>query len=213
MRLRTLPYHVYSAILPAKGRHIVGQYDDTSVVVYQAFRAEIGQYAASNGHFGGDFSFARMSWIKPNFLWMMYRSGWGVKAQQETTLAIRLKRDAFDNILAHAVEPVYVPGVYGNQSVWKQALEQSSIRLQWDPDHDPYGGKLERRAVQIGLRGEVLAQYATEWIISIEDISEFVHEQSKAVQSGDLAKLLVPCETVYPIIDERVARRLQLSTV
>ncbi|WP_141653813.1 DUF4291 family protein, partial [Erwinia billingiae] len=25
------------------------------------------------------FSMTRMTWIKPSFLWMMYRSGWGMK--------------------------------------------------------------------------------------------------------------------------------------
>lgn len=33
------------------------------------------RYAAAHQRFGGEFSFARMSWIKTKFLWMMYRSG------------------------------------------------------------------------------------------------------------------------------------------
>jgi hypothetical protein len=38
------------------------------VVVYQAYRPEIGHFAAQHGYFGGSFSLDRMSWIKPNFL-------------------------------------------------------------------------------------------------------------------------------------------------
>jgi Domain of unknown function (DUF4291) len=53
-----------------------------------------------------------MTWIKPNFLWMMYRSGWGRKEGQEVTLAIRIKRSAFDEILSQAVHSKYTPELY-----------------------------------------------------------------------------------------------------
>jgi hypothetical protein len=80
-----------------------------------------------------------MSWIKPNFLWMMYRSGWGTKPDQEVTLAVRLKREAFDFILAQAVRSTFVPEVYSIHQAWKERLALSQVRLQWDPDHDPSG--------------------------------------------------------------------------
>jgi hypothetical protein len=41
-----------------------------------------------------------MSWIKPGFLWMMYRSGWGTKSGQQVVLAVRLPREFFDHLLA-----------------------------------------------------------------------------------------------------------------
>ena len=47
----------------------------------------VGKIPVKNGYFGGAFSLDRMSWIKPNFLWMMFRSGWGTKEGQEVTLA------------------------------------------------------------------------------------------------------------------------------
>ncbi len=112
MKLLTTSYLTQTAQLPQTGRHIVAQYDATSVVVYQAYRPEIAHFAVEHGYFGGEFSFSRMSWIKPNFLWMMYRSGWGTKAGQEVTLAIRIKRSAFDTILASAVHSSFVPEVY-----------------------------------------------------------------------------------------------------
>ena len=64
---------------PTEGRHILAHYDADTIVVYQAYRPSIGEYAIRHCTFGGGFSYARMSWIKPNFLWMMYRSGWGTK--------------------------------------------------------------------------------------------------------------------------------------
>src|SRR5690348_14913921 len=104
---------------PAEGRHILAQYDETSVVVYQAYRPAIGRYAAEHGRFGGEFSLSRMSWIKPNFLWMMYRSGWGTKDGQEVTLAIWLRRAAFDVILRQVVPSSYAPEVYASHDAWQ----------------------------------------------------------------------------------------------
>ncbi len=70
------------------------------------------------------------------------------------------------------------------------------MRLQWDPDHDPYGTKLDRKAIQLGMRGEILRQFATEWIVSITDISSFVREQGALIQEKRLNELLVIQEVV-----------------
>src|SRR6266849_463738 len=103
MVLATEPYNEQVEVWPKTGRHILAQYDDHSVIVYQAYRPSIGRFAAEHGKFGGDFSYSRMSWVKPNFLWMMYRCGWGQKADQQTILAVRLVRAAFDEILRQSV--------------------------------------------------------------------------------------------------------------
>src|SRR5260370_23902555 len=128
---------------------------------------------------------------------MQYRSGWERKEGQEVTLAVRIKRSAFDEILSLAVPPSYQADRYAREAAWKQAVEQSQVRQQWDPDHDPSGAPLERRAIQLGLRGETLARYAREWIVEIEDISDFVAEQRQYAH-GDYAGLVVPRERVYP---------------
>jgi hypothetical protein len=31
-----------------------------------------------------------MTWIKPSFLWMMYRCGWGAKEGQESVLVVEI---------------------------------------------------------------------------------------------------------------------------
>ncbi|MFP4436933.1 MAG: DUF4291 domain-containing protein [Chloroflexaceae bacterium] len=212
MNLQTEPYLAQEERWPATGRHILAQYDDQSVVVYQAYRPAIGHFAARHGFFGGEFSLTRMSWIKPNFLWMMYRSGWGTKAGQEVTLAIRLRRDAFDTILAQAVHSSFVPEIYGDETTWKAAVAQSAVRLQWDPDHAPNGAKRERRAIQLGLRGEVLARYAREWPLAIADISDFVAQQRPHARSAaTYERLLTPREGIYPVQDTQTVARLGLS--
>jgi len=66
--------------LPNQGRQIIGQLNGDNIIVYQAFNPEIADYAIKNQKFGGEhYSFTRMSWIKPGFLWMMYRAGWASK--------------------------------------------------------------------------------------------------------------------------------------
>jgi hypothetical protein len=198
---------------PERGRHILSQFDDNSIVVYQAYRASIGHFAARHKYFGGGgFKFDRMSWIKPSFLWMMHRSGWGTKEGQEVVLAVWLERAAFDVMLEQAVHSGFVPGVYLNREAWKEAIASSSVRLQWDPDHDPTGKKVERRAIQLGLRGKVLEKYARDWIVDIQDISGFVAHQREHAHHNAYSLLCTPLERVYPVKCREVAKRLQITT-
>ena len=198
MQLATESYESQNSRWPQSGRHILAQYDDESVVVYQAYRPAIGRFAAEHGYFGGEFSLGRMSWIKPNFLWMMYRCGWATKEGQEVVLAIWLARSAFDEILSQAVPSSFSDKEYSDREAWQQAVASSDVRLQWDPDHDPYGKPVERRAVQLGLRGDVLKRYSREWIRAIQDITPFVREQHAVLQRGGVAALVTPSELVYP---------------
>lgn len=211
MQLQTTSYLEQKASWVKTGRVILAQFDAESIVVYQAYRPSIGHFAAKNGYFGGDFKMSRMTWIKPNFLWMMYRSGWGTKPGQEVTLAIRIKRSAFDFILGHAVASSYDRQVYQSKQEWQKAVARSDVRLQWDPDHSPRGGKLQRRAIQLGLRGEVVVKYPKEWILDIEDISDFVAQQRENVIADNYANLLTPTEQVYPVDDVKTIASLGLS--
>lgn len=196
---------------PQQGKVILAQYDDSSVTVYQAYCPSIGHYAARHGHFGGEFSFNRMSWIKPNFLWMMYRCGWGLKTSQEVVLAIKLKRSAFEYILANAVPSSFDSHAYPDQQSWQQVIANSDVRLQWDPDHGPLGEKLSRRAIQLGLRADVLMQYAHDWIIEINDISPLVAQLYQQVALGQLDALQTPLEQVYQVQNRQLVDSLGLD--
>jgi hypothetical protein len=179
------------------GRHILAQFDDDTIIVYQAYCPSIGQFAIENGFFGGDFKFSRMSWIKPNFLWMMYRSQWGQAEGQEVVLAVRLRRRFFDSLLAQAVPSTFDADVFGSHDEWTAAVARSDVRLQWDPDHSPSGEKCERRAIQLGLRGAALEAYGKREILQIIDMSAFVAEQRAYVGEWRIGKLMTPLESVY----------------
>ncbi|MGM9489760.1 DUF4291 domain-containing protein [Ideonella sp. YS5] len=182
---------------PAEGQHILAHFDDSSVVVYQAYRPSTGQYAITHGRLGGpDFSFNRMSWIKPNFLWMMFRSGWGTKPGQEITLGLRIRRPFFDSLLQQAVASSFDASRHASEQDWKAAVEASEVRQQWDPDHAPDGSKVARRAIQLGLRGEALRALAGPELLEVIDMTPFVEAQ-RAHSAGDWAGLQSPVELVY----------------
>ena len=197
MKLHTAPYLQQAHSWPSAGQHILAQYDETSVVVYQAYRAAIGEYAIRHGRLDGpDFSLQRMSWIKPNFLWMMYRSGWGQKEGQEVVLGLRISRQFFDAVLHAAVPSSWDPQRYPSREEWHAAVAQSEVRLQWDPDHTPSGLKHPRRAVQLGLRGATLAAFAAEQLQEVIDMRDFVAAQ-RCLAFDDSAQLQTPVERVY----------------
>jgi len=205
-------YDVQSMRWPSIGRHILAHFNEYSIFVYQAYRPSIGRYVIEHGYFGGpDFSFSRMSWIKTNFLWMMYRSGWGTKADQETILALRLSRSFFDSILESAVPSTYDPELFSSHAAWKDAVEASDVRLQWDPDHSPSGIKLERKAIQLGLRGAKLKAYASKEILEVIDLIDFVASQRPYASSG--AALRIPLEHVYIPSSIRARERLRIDLV
>lgn len=95
-----------------KQYEIRADYDRDTIVVYQAYREEIGKLAIKNKKFTPPFSFNRMTWIKPSFLWMMEKCEYGQKARQECILAIKIKRSAWEYALSQAVLSHPQEGVY-----------------------------------------------------------------------------------------------------
>src|SRR5262245_16549588 len=197
---------------PQSGRHILAQFDSDSIYVYQAYHPSIAEFAITNQRFGGDFSFDRMSWIEPNFHWMMYRSGWATQEGQEHILAVRLPRTFFDALLRLVVPSTFDSRRFSSREEWQAAVTTSEVRLQWDPDHDPSGKPVERRAVQLGLRGTMLRRYGSQDLISIEDITSFVAEQRQHV-SEIPSELHTPDEQVYYPADHESVVAAGIETV
>lgn len=209
--LRLKPYADQKAAWPEHPRVILAQYDDQTVVVYQAYSPGIARYAAERQQLGGpNFSFERMTWIKTRFLWMMHRSEWGSSPGQERILAIWMNRPAFDGLLAAAAPSRFDPKHYPDEGAWQQALDASDVLVQWDPDYSLRGIKeVRRKAIQLGLRGEALRRFAADWIVGVEDITSLVHKLAEVRHDEEL--VLLPAERLYPVKDPAVARRLALD--
>ncbi|MFF5917924.1 DUF4291 domain-containing protein [Streptomyces flavochromogenes] len=173
---------------------------DRTVTVYQAYRPGIGLPAAREGRFPAAWKRDRMTWIKPSFLWMMYRSGWGKKEGQETVLAVEITREGFEWALRNACLSHYKRGFHPDQATWKRELRQAPARVQWDPERDPHLRALPYRSLQLGLSGEASRRYADEWTVSVRDVTPLAHRVHELVRSGapEAARLLLPREEPYP---------------
>ncbi|WP_329293487.1 DUF4291 domain-containing protein [Streptomyces pseudovenezuelae] len=180
---------------------------DSTITVYQAYAPEIGLPAVQEGCFPAAWKRDRMTWIKPSFLWMMYRCGWGAKAGQETVLAVEITRDGFEWALRHACLSSYVRGVHPDQAAWQRQLKRAPARVQWDPERDLHLRPMPYRSLQLGLSGEAARRYADEWITSIRDVTPLAHEIHALVSGGDLdsAARLLPQEDPYPMEEEVLA--------
>lgn len=113
-------------------RRIRALHTDDTVTVYQAYSPALGLPAARDGRFPAAWKRERMTWIKPSFLWMMYRCGWGAKADQETVLAVEIERAGFDWALGHACLSHYDPDEHPDRGAWQRELKGSPARVQWD---------------------------------------------------------------------------------
>ncbi|MFI0405428.1 DUF4291 domain-containing protein [Actinomadura sp. 3N508] len=182
-------------------------YTASTVTVYQAYGPQIGVLAAREGAFPGAWKRDRMTWIKPSFLWMMYRCGWGAKAGQETVLAVEITRDGFEWALRHSCLSHYVPGLHADRETWQREVRRAPARVQWDPERDLHLRALPHRSLQLGLSGEATRSYADEWIVSINDVTPLAHEIHALVKARDLdsATRLLPQERPYPSEEDLLA--------
>ncbi|MFE5813265.1 DUF4291 domain-containing protein [Streptomyces sp. NPDC056479] len=142
-----------------------------------------------------------LMWIKPSFLWMMYRSGWGTKEGQETILAVEMSREGFEWALEHACLSHYEDGLHADRATWRRQLKLAPARVQWDPERDLHLQSLPHRSLQLGLAGEAAHRYADEWITTISDVTPLAHTIHGHVRAGDLdaARQLLPRERPYPV--------------
>ncbi|WP_031085171.1 DUF4291 domain-containing protein [Streptomyces sp. NRRL WC-3549] len=176
---------------------IRAQHTASTVTVYQAYRPAIGLPAVRDGRFPAAWKRDRMTWVKPSFLWMMYRCGWGAKEGQEVVLAVEVERAGLAWALENAELSHYVRGVHPDEAAWKQALRSAPARVQWDPERDLDMNPLPYRSLQLGLSGEAARRYADEWTVSIRDVTPLAREVHELVRAGEREQAagLLPAET------------------
>jgi hypothetical protein len=185
-------------------RQIRAVYNERTIRVYQAYRDEIADSALAAGNFvSPPFKMTRMTWIKPSFLWMMYRAGWGFKDEgQARILAIDISREGFEWALRNSCSSHPLSGM--SEPDWRQYKEQHPVRIQWDPERDMHSQPLNHRSIQIGLGPIAANQYVSEWIQSITDITPLAAEIHGLIgaQLMEEALRLLPCEREYPLSHE-----------
>ncbi|KAF0974264.1 hypothetical protein FDP41_006874 [Naegleria fowleri] len=147
--------------------HMESHKMDECIVFYQAYNSTIANYAVQNQRFEGcsAFDMKRMTWIKPNYLWMMYRSEFAKAWNQTNILALYIQREYFEKvILENAVCSMCYPELekyYGSKENWKKSCLKQKQKV----------GKF----VNDIKRKEKLSQSSKH----VLDIQELVEEQRK----------------------------------
>jgi hypothetical protein len=176
-------------------------FNDKTVRVYQAFSHEIADAALKHGTFvSPPFSMSRMTWIKPSFLWMMYRSGWAEKDdRQRRVLAIDIAREGFEWAIANSCLS-HCPEYLANDE-WRRRKDSSPVVIQWDPEKDINLRPLKHRAIQIGVGGVAVKHYVGQWIQESTDITDLATTVHRLVDARDYeaAYALLPDERPYSI--------------
>lgn len=179
---------------PIRARHTPER-----ITVYQAYNKAIGHPAAEAGTLDVPaFSKTRMTWIKPQFLWMMYRAGWGHKdANQAVILEIEMTRTGFNRLLENACLASFDPSVHDSRDAWQADLKARPNRVQWDPDKDMHLTAMERRAIQIGIAADFVPFYVDDAVVQITDITAKAQKIEALIAAGKLteAKAQLPVET------------------
>jgi hypothetical protein len=194
-------------------REIRAQFTDGTVRVYQAYSPAISEPALRAQRFVEPFRLSRMTWIKPSFLWMMYRSDWGRSDGQERILAIDIDRSGFEWALEHACLSHFDGRCHASETEWKRTLAAACVRIQWDPERDPMLNRLEYRAIQIGLSGDASQRYARDWIRQITDLTPLVTElreqppDERAMNCRAITQLELPY-----VVSPEIATRLGIAT-
>jgi len=183
-------------------RQILAAYDSEGIFVYQAFKPSIVQEALRKGTFGKGFNLERMTWIKPSFGWMLYRSGYATKHRQESILKIKLTHEGFQEILKQAIPTSFDRNIFESEREWKRTLDHSEVRYQWDPDRDLSLRRLEYRALQLGIRGSVVQSYVNNWILQIEEVTKLARDIENAVRNKLKEFPQIPEERVYQVSEE-----------
>lgn len=195
-----------------KIQEIRASFDKGTITVYQAYSKNIALSAIKNNRFEKPFSFNRMTWIKPSYLWLMERSNWGTKSNQEFILGIKIKREAWEKALILGVLTHPDKQIYKNGFEWENKFKSAKVHIQWDPERTIRGGKLQERSIQVGISRFLIEEFNNEWITEINDLTPLTNKIHQLKKKGKYkeAKRLLPKEKVYSLpleIEKRIGIR------
>lgn len=176
-------------------------------MVYQAYSPHIASALLVAQKLVKPFRFTRMTWIKPSFYWMAYRSDWGRKNGQEVVLEISLDRAVFDQLLAHASLTRYSPQIHGSAEQWREEVKRFPNRVQWDPERNYLLQRLEFGSLQLGVSTECLELYDS----GINNITDITNTMQVAESNEEYYKDFLAKYREYPVCDSSTAKRLGIT--
>ncbi|KAF2111725.1 hypothetical protein BDV96DRAFT_176150 [Lophiotrema nucula] len=206
-------------------RQIRALYDSSTITVYQAYSAEIATAAVQHQKLDASPAYktgSRMTWIKPSWAWVLYRSGYSYKDERQTNiLAIKMTHKAFNDLLEKAVLSHGEELRKSKEKAKKEGREKTAdVRVQWDPERSFMMEKLEYRSIQIGIPGSLVKEWV-DGIVSIEDVTERARELKRVVDEDSeektgleelINKGLVPFEQEF-VVSDRLREILKMHEV
>ena len=189
-------------------QEIRADYDRETITVYQAYDKSIAIPAIKNNRFEKPFSFNRMTWIKPSYLWLMERSNWGTKSNQEYILGIKIKRTRWEKALSLGVLTDPDKTIYKSGTLWDKEFQNAKVHIQWDPERTFKGAKMQIRSIQVGVGRDLIQEYNEEWIEEITDLTPLTRKIRLLLKQGKYkeAKRILPKEKTYDVPDEIKSR-------
>lgn len=184
-------------------KEVRAYYNEHFIRVYQAYNNAIADSAIKHKRFvSPPFKTERTTWIKPSFLWMMYRSGWATKENQERILAIDITPEGFLWALEHSCLSHFDSRIYRDNEEWKRIKNASPVIIQWDPERDILLDKMNYSSIQIGLMPRAAELYNKEWITNISDVTPLAKQIKTLVEIEKLAEAtsILPIEKPYPTV-------------
>ncbi|KAH6676885.1 hypothetical protein F5X68DRAFT_278107 [Plectosphaerella plurivora] len=192
-------------------RQIRASFDDSTITVYQAYSASIADPAVASQKLTASphFKKGRMTWIKPSWAWMLYRSGYSYKDPgQERILALKMRHDDFVGLLRRGVLSSHA-GMRQMSSSTTAREHTTDVRIQWDPERTVRLEKLEHRSIQIGIPASLSAHWAEDCIVGIEDVTAkarelklFLENHPDADEQLLITQGLVPVELPFDVPED-----------
>ena len=126
-----------------------------------------------------------------------------------------MSHENFRLLLSHAIV------VHNGQKLTAQQREKP-VRIQWDPERDPYLNELAYRSIQIGIGPEISRKWAEDWVESIEDVTNMANRLKEVVdkrgEGGEMMGWdelvehgLCPNEREYEV-DEELRKILEITS-
>ncbi|KAK0662040.1 hypothetical protein QBC41DRAFT_285439 [Cercophora samala] len=193
-----------------------------TITLYQAYNPAIASAAVAAQSLSASplFKTTRMTWIKPSWAWMLYRSGYALKdPNQSRILALTMSHEDFLWLLSQGVETSHrTPQQEKDGNGGRKKKKLGGVRIQWDPERDVKLDKLGHRSIQIGIPGGEVCERWVGMVKRIEDVTDKAREIKRVIDERpdvtvqELNEMgLVPEERVFEVEDEEVRKRLGMD--
>lgn len=130
-----------------------------------------------------DYSSLKANSIQLSFLSIMHHYSLREKENEESVLAVWLKKEDLEEIL-------------------------QKVKPKWNPDYDYFGREIERQTIHLDLTEEDFEKLVKEKIEFVLDTSDFIKEQKRYIDQNKMERLMIPKERIVDfekpaLIDEK----------